>query len=52
MRFMNCIQLTYPATALSISTATNTPDIDIPISLVVARSVMLEQLRPLDKCSV
>jgi hypothetical protein len=47
-RFINCIQLSYPATALSISIAKNTPDIDIPISFVFARSAMLEQLGALE----
>ena len=42
----------YPAMALSISIANSIPDTDSPISLVVARSAMLEKLRPLDKRSI
>jgi hypothetical protein len=37
--------------ALSISTANSTPDTDSPISLVLARSATLDQLRSLDKRS-
>jgi len=38
--------------ALSISIANSIPDTDSPISLVVARSAILEKLRPLDKRSI